>query len=302
VQERCEAHGAAARELVRERFGEQGRDRIARFAEAGPPRRVALQCPHRVEHLQRVVVDVRVMELVLLHAAQRREFRQHDVGQPELEHQGQAAHRVVRRDDLLELAEHALRCHASDACGVRPRCPCGGVVELERQLGDEAHGAQCAQRIVGQRRLRDHAEPPRLEVGAPPVRVEQLPARERLGHGVDREVARREVGGDVAFAQRHEVDVPSVTRSHDPPGAERARELERRAARGPGDLPRGPAGVALERDVDVVGRPPEQPVAHGAAHQPRLLPGERRTGSLEWGLRHPRYPRGTRAVIAQVTS
>ena len=61
---------------------------------------------------------------------------------------------------------------------------------------------------------------------------------------------------DVVVAQRHEVDVPGVVRPDDPPGAERAAELERRAARRARD-PRawrfGSPGIA--RSTSSVSRP-----------------------------------------------
>ena len=174
-------------------------------------------------------------------------------------------------------------------------------VEREPELDDEAHRTQRAQRVVGERGVGDHPHEPGLQVGAPPVRVEQLTAHQRLGHRVDREVAGGEVGGDVAVAHGHEVDVPGLTRSHDPPRAERAGELERRSPGRPGDLPRRLARIARESHVDVVGRPPEQTVAHSPADQPRLASGQRRPGRLE-RLRAHVYSRGTREEIPQVTS
>ena len=132
------------------------------------------------------------------------------------------------------------------------------------------------------------------------MRVDQLAPLQRLRHRVDREVARREVGGDVAVAQRHEVDVPAMLGTDDPPGPERAGQLEGEAARRARDRPRRLPRVALERDVDVVGGPAEQPVAHGAADEPRLAAGKHFAGGFERGPH--RYSRGTRAEIPHVTS
>ena len=80
---------------------------------------------------------------------------------------------------------------------------------------------------------------------------------------------------DVVVAQRHQVDVPGVCRADDAPRAERAAELERRAARRARDPLRVPLRVAGDREVDVVGVAPEQMVAHGTADQPGLLAGQR---------------------------
>ena len=74
MQQRGEAHRVAARELVGERLGSSVADRRGVLAEAGRER-VALDRADLVEHLERVVVDVEVVEHVLLHAAQRRAAR-----------------------------------------------------------------------------------------------------------------------------------------------------------------------------------------------------------------------------------
>ena len=132
------------------------------------------------------------------------------------------------------------------------------------------------------------------------MRVEQLAALQRLGHRVDREVARGEIGVDVAL-QRDEIDVPAVIGADHPPGPERAGQLERHAAGGARDRPRRLARVAVERDVDVVGRAAEQLVAHGAADQPRLAAGQRRAGGLERPT-HLVCSRGTRDERPQVIS
>ena len=75
--------------------------------------------------------------------------------------------------------------------------------------------------------------------------------------------------------------MPGVAGADHAPGAERAGELERRAAGGARDRPRGVARVAVEREVDVVGGAAEQAVAHRAADQPGLAARERLAGGLE---------------------
>ena len=86
--------------------------------------------------------------------------------------------------------------------------------------------------------------------------------------------------------------MPGVARPDDAPGAERAGELERRAAGVARDPPRRLARVAFERHVDVVDPAAEQPVAHRAADQPRLAAGQRLARRLE---RVHRCSLGTRA-------
>ena len=294
MQQRGEAHGAAAREVVAERLGQQRAHRAGVLAER---LRARLQPGDRVEHLERVAVDVAVVEDVLLDAAQRGELRQHDGGDAEVLGEDQAVGGALGAHDPLELGEHALGRHRGEPGRAAAHRLARLRLELEVELDREARRAQGAQRVVGERRRRDHAQPPRLQIGPPAVGVEQLAACERLGHRVDREVAGGEVGGEVVVAQPHEIDVPgtasrralvtaSLAPADDPPGPERARELERRPARRPRDRAGGRARVARDRDVEVAGRAPEQPVPERAADEPGRLAGERRAGGLQ------RIPRG----------
>ena len=106
-----------------------------------------------------------------------------------------------------------------------------------------------------------------------------------------------------------EVDVPGVAGADDAPGAERAREPERRAAGRARERARGVLGVVREREVEVGRRAAEQPVAHGAADDPRLAAGEDRADRVERRRARSRAPppprwcsRGTRALIPHVIS
>ena len=243
------------------------------------------------------------MEDVLLDAAQRRQLGQHDGGQPVCLHQRQPAPHLRRDHDPLELGEHALGRHPLDRRGVARHLGRRRGLELEVELDREAAGPQGPQRVLGQRGGGHHPHPPRREVGTARVRVEQLAAAQRLGHRVDREVARRQVGGDVAVAQRDEVDVPALVAPHDPPGAELPREAERRAARRARDAGRGLARVARHGDVEVARGTPQQPVAHRAADEPGRLAGERLAGGGQRiGHGERTCSRGTRAEMPQVTS
>ena len=76
VQQRGEAHRPAARQLVRERLGAAAPPTASACSPKPAASRVALDRHHLVEHLQRVVVDVEVVELVLLDAAQREQLGQ----------------------------------------------------------------------------------------------------------------------------------------------------------------------------------------------------------------------------------
>ena len=81
--------------------------------------------------------------------------------------------------------------------------------------------------------------------------------------------------------ERDEVDVPRALRADDAPGAERAGEPERGAAGLLGHGPRGALGVLRHGEVEVDRPPAEQVVAHRAADDPRLLPGEHVAGGVE---------------------
>ena len=121
------------------------------------------------------------------------------------------------------------------------------------------------------------------------VRVDEVAAGERLGHRVDGEVARREVGGERAALQRGDVDLPRLAGADHAPAAERVGQRERRPARRARDAPRGPARIVLDDEVDVVvgAGAAEQAVAHRAADDPRALVAERLADRLDHALRHP---------------
>ena len=175
----------------------------------------------------------------------------------------------------------------------------GSIVEPQ-QHGDPDR-PQRAERVGGERAGAHHPQPARREVGPAAVRVEHLAAGERLGHGVDGEVARGEVGADVVVAQRDEVDVPGALRADDAPGAERAGELEGGAARLVGHRAGGAPRVAGDGEVEVDGLAAEQAVADGAADDPGVRAGEDLARDLERRL-HRWCSRGTRPLIAHVIS
>jgi hypothetical protein len=243
-----------------------------------------------------VVEHVEMVELVLLDAPQREQLRQHLGGDPMRVHQLQAGADRGGGDHLLELAEHALGRHALEArrraADRRRRVRLDREVEVDR----EADRAQRPQRIVVQRAGGDHAQSPRFQVGAAAVGVEQLAAVQRLRHRVDGEVARGEVCLDVAVAEDDKVDVPGVVAPDDPPGAERAGELECGGARRARERARGILRLGRQGDVEIRGRAAEQAVADGAADDPRLAAREDPADLVERHERvHEDAPRGDAA-------
>ena len=170
VEQRGEAHRVAAGEVVAERLGQQRAHGAGVLAER---LRVRLQRGHRLEHLERVAVDVAVVEDVLLDAAQRRQLGQHDRVDPEVLGQPQPVGGTLGADDALELGEHALGRDPGQPGRLPAHLLARLRVELEPQLDGQARRPQRAQRVVGERGRRDHPQPPRLEVGPPAVGVER---------------------------------------------------------------------------------------------------------------------------------
>ena len=189
VQQRGEAHRLAARELVRERLGEQ-RARPRRRAPR-PPGRAAAARPRRAPR------------------ACGRGRRDGGTGsaRPRAAPSARAArHRSARTRPsapgrrATASAETTRLSSANTRSGATPRSPgafardrgAGRRVELEVELdGDPDRRAGCAAGPPPARRAQTIRTSRALEVRAPAVRVEQLAAAERLGHRVDREVALR---------------------------------------------------------------------------------------------------------------
>ena len=200
-----------------------------------PARRVALEQRDLVEHLERVVVDVEVVEVALLDALAARSApagrRRSARARPSAP--GRAGRRR-RRSTRLSSAKTRSGATRSIPGALARRCArrsrgrasrsSSTAIRIARRLRSGSSSSACA---------RDHPDEPAARRSRwPPCGSTQLAAGQRLGHRVDREVALGEVGVDVVVAQRDEVDVPRVLGRDHPPGAERAAELERRA-RGP---------------------------------------------------------------------
>src|SRR5919204_433462 len=163
---------------------------------------------------------------------------------------------------------------------VLPDEPLCLVLEPEAELVLEPHRAQQPERIVHEDALTDGAQQLLVQIAQAAEGVDRLPARERAGDRVDREIARRQVVLD-RLGERREIHCPPV-RERDPPGSVALGERERSAARAPRVCPRGAIGGAAG-DVEVHELPPEQLVADGTADDPRLLAGQHVLG----GVKHP---------------
>jgi hypothetical protein len=267
VQQRAEAQREAAVHLVGEWLVEQRRDRAGVLV-TEQRCRIGLQRHRLLEHLDRVRVDVGVVIAALLDAVQGMQLGQDRRGQPELVHQRQRGEHAVAREDPFQLGEHALLRHGGRGGRARTGEPDGVGVRRERELRRQAHETDDAQRVRRERARPDGAQPPGGEIVRATVRVHEFAAAQRLGDRVDGEVAEREVAVQRAAAQRAEIDLPGAVGRHHAPRAELVGELECRAARGPPDSASGSGGVAIDDDIQVRRRAPEQRVAHRAADDP----------------------------------
>ena len=75
----------------------------------------------------------------------------------------------------------------------------------------------------------------------------------------------------VVSGERQQVDLPSAIAGGHPPRAEALRQLERVRVRRAREPAGERLGVARDGDVEVLGRPAKQPVAHGATDEPAVV-------------------------------
>ena len=237
---------------------------------AESPQRLQLDQP--LQHLDRVAVDVEVVEVALLHVVQLGDLRQHGraaarAGRPA------RARRARRRSEHqpAQLGEHALAGRLRHPRRGRAREALGLAVGREARArppgGPAAAGAEG--RLVGaRRRARAACRASRSARAA--VRVDQLAARERAGHRVDREVALGQVLLDrlrPAAATRRRRGPPARSIARQAPKASESRNTGPPQAIGHGAraAASGSPATATSTSRDA---PAEQLVAHRAADDP----------------------------------
>ena len=268
VQQRGQAHRRRRGQLVRERLGEhapRSSSAVVAALAARRRRRAPRACGRRRRGGGSRSAPPRAAPSA--RAARRR-------AAPTLVHQREAA-RAPRSEVTTRLSSANTRSGAT-CVDRRARARDRGAgrrVERQVELDDEPDRAQGAQRVLGQRgRRRPSARRRPVEVGAAAVRVEQLAAGQRLGHRVDREVARprgrrrcrRRAASTRSTCQR----VVAGRRPATPRTRRRAGTRSPPAARAiaAGGAPR----LAAHREVDVVGRR-----ARAAGRAPRRRPATR---------------------------
>jgi hypothetical protein len=102
VKERAEAERLPARELVRQRLVEDPTELAGGLC---------LELDQPLEHLERVAVDVRVVEVALVHVVEVRQLRQNRGQEAEAVRQREALDGPGRQHEPAQLREYALaRC------------------------------------------------------------------------------------------------------------------------------------------------------------------------------------------------
>ena len=291
-----------------------------------PPR--ARQLDRPLEHLERVPVDVAVVEAALLDAAQRLELGQHHRGGAQLAHQLEAPRaRAARRGSAAAPRRPARRRPRQAGAPARGRRAASRASGSQVELDRDPHEPQHPQRVVartpaarpcaGAARRRS-SSPPSGSIGAPPasgsaiaLTVKSRSARSRL------ERRRR------AAARRR----PARRRRARPPARRRtprtARSMPPARRRGRPRAPPAPGRRRRRRRASAVGRPSSavaharrrparpacppsaaraasRPVAHRSGHarraRPAVAPRRRRSStSGAVAVVDPRHPRRQRA-------
>ena len=280
-----------------------GSSSTARSAPACSPNTalgVALERDRLGQHGTGVLVDVEVVVAALLDAPQRRELRQHDLGDPEPVHQPQPVDRALGADHSFSSANTRSaatpRSPATVARRQRRRSRRRGRARAGTRSGPSAGRAADRRRTrrsetIRSRRAARSPIPPNGSIGSPPC--------ERLGDRVDREVAR-------ARGRPRSIPPISGIRStcqppvagDDAPAAEALRERERMPAGGPRERRRGPGRDRRRATTSksVVARPSSRsrrapPTSHAVAARSRRRAA---SGSLT-------APAPVAVVVARVT-
>ena len=304
VEERGKAQGLAAGQLVAQVLVEHGTQAGSRLAEHAL--QVLLEPDQLLEHLERVAVDVGVVELVLGDTVEVGPLRDDRGDHAQVVTQVEAVEHAIGQHQAAQLGPDALGGGLGDA-GRRLASGLGRrrvrrQVELGRQP-DEPQGPEWVA-LVG---ARQHAQQPAVHVAQAAARVDRIATVQRHRDRVDRKVALGQVGLDSRPLERRQVGHPGAVRGQRPVGAERVAQTEDRAAGGPPDRLGRRMRVTVDGQVDVHDRPAEQRVANGPAHDPGAGVGQRVAHRPDRGriLERPQRcscRRRTRGVSPQVTS
>ena len=272
--------------------------------------RAGLQVHRLLDDGEGVLVDV-LVALVLVHSGDEAgDLGQDDVGNARVHHQLDAAARVGRNDESLELGADAFGGDDLQARGHGLHRVHDIHVDVEAQLRRETRGAHDAQRVVVEGLLGGHggAQVAVREVGQAAARVDEGHLRQAHRHRVDREVTARQVTfervaeGHLGLARADLVLVGAVGRHLDNQVAATTANRAKLLADVPGRVaPRrqellGALGARRGRHIEVVRSHSQERVAHGSADERELLPGlvKNRAEFHNRGRERCKGPRGVR--------
>ena len=223
-----------------------------------------------VEHLERVLEDVQVVERALLAAVHRAGLGQDHVEHAEPVEQADGGVGMVGRHEAPHLGVDPLAGGPVGQVGVAAGQPLGVGVDLEPELVRDPGEAQQPERVVGEDPVRDEAQSALRQVAEAAERVDDARlavAVDRDRHRVHGEVALAQVGQDIAPALRGDVERAAV--KHDAPRPVGLGERERRPPGLAGEPPGNGRRVAGHHHVDVGHREPEADVADAPADEVR---------------------------------
>ena len=214
-------------------------------------------------------------------AQETRERRQQQVEQRQLVHQLEGARGGGDSQRAVNLLDHARHRGVQQVLAMALDGGARGGLDLEAELGREAHRAQHPDRVLAHPDLgiADGADEPRLEVGDSAGVVDHVKGARVVEQRVDREVAPKRV-----FLGRAESVVVADQRvfglGHVLGAAAEGGDLDIvlaeedvDQAKAPPDKPRVAEQIAhllrmrRSRDVEILGPPPDHQVAHAAADQ-----------------------------------
>ena len=215
--------------------------------------------------------------MALLDAVQGGQLGQHGGDQPEPVGQREPLEHAVGDHEPAQLGEDPLRGGVRHGVRCLEREPLGAGVGREAELGGEPREPQRAERVAGvggglDGVAAEHAQPPRLDVGDPALRVDRPRGPvERHGDRVRGEVAPGESSSIVGpwSGDTSQVKLSSRATTRQAPNSSESRNAgPRRAPWRSGARPIGWIAGHSARSRSRSG-PPEQRVADGAADDPR---------------------------------
>ncbi len=279
-----EAHPGTGLEPAGRRFADVVQQR--RQPE-GEVRAVGLLGDRLIQHRQGVLVHVLVLKVLVPLQPQRRQLRQHPIGQPGVGEQRETGPRIVTHDQLHQLGTDPLRGDPVDfRCHLRHR----GDHPRRRHEGELRHepsGPEHPQRVVPERLLggRRSVQDPGAQLLEPAERVGELMAGQRHRHRVHREVPALQVTDQAVAEGDHRVpavpvvqvrpergDLQPQTGLGDADRAEVDPGVPGRLAP-PGHQLLDLRGAGVGGEVEIVTEPVEQRVAHRTADEVQLVAG-----------------------------